>query len=112
MELTEKSQLKVGERYHVVELPCHSYRWIEITAINKGGKDGVFGYANVAKRHTGKIELYDTFLESTFDDYFDPTRQRAQTIFTEEGEAKAYHELMNVGAFNMMMAKHGLPDRM
>jgi hypothetical protein len=102
METTEvktKEDLKVGQKYFRVELPCYAPLWIEITSKNE---DGTFGYANVAKRHTGVIELYDTFLKSTFDDYFEPTRKRNQKFFTNEQEANKYHEIMLPSEFTKM----------
>lgn len=107
-----KSDLKVGERYHKVELPCAFTQWIEITGYNE--ETGEYNYANVAKRYTGKIELYDTHMKSTFDDFFPPTRKRNQMFFTGDDEegARNYHECNNTEAFNKMMSDHELPDRL
>ena len=100
-ELHSKDELKVGEKYFRVELPCHAPQWIQITSKNE---DGSFGYANAAKRYTGVIELYDEGMnyKSNFDDYFEPTRKRNQKFFTDEQEAKEYHERMLPGEFTKM----------
>lgn len=107
-----KSDLKVGERYHKVELPCATIGWIEIIGYNE--ETGKYNYANVAKRAWGAVELYDTFLKSTFDDYFPPTRKRQQVFFTDDDKEGAidYHENRNAGAFNKMMSDHGLSERL
>ncbi len=104
MIVENKSDLKVGERYHQVELPCAFTIWIEITGYDE--KTGIYSYAHVAKRHTEKIELYDTFLKSNFDDYFSPTRKRHQVFFTDDDKegAKAYHERLNEFSFNTIIA--------
>lgn len=100
-EVLEKSDLKIGERYFKVELPCHSYQWIEILGYDE--TTGEYNYANVAKRYTGKIELYDTHLKSNFDKYFGETRERNQRMFRDEEEAKMYHQMMNGSAYNTLM---------
>lgn len=112
MIVESKSDLKVGERYHQVQLPCAFTIWLEITGYDE--KTGIYNYAHVAKRASGKIELYDNFLTSNFDDYFAPTSKRGQVFFTGDDKegAKSYHDGRNSASFNFMMADHGLPDRL
>lgn len=112
MIVENKSDLKIGERYYMVQLPCAFIIWIEVTGFNED--TGEYNFAHVAKRASGKIELYDTFLKSNFDDYFPPSRVRNQLFFTgdDETSAKEYHKNGNSEAFNSMMSAHGLPNRL